>query len=1252
MSFVGDSVRAAEAELELQELLRARPTALLGVSGGAADALDQVGIRTVFDLATSQLFAAARAASRLGDFASASSRFGLTSGDLLRDDVEFESIAEIPGLAPSALRAVPVELADPLATALDVETIRDLALWPPHRAALALIGEAAGGSAHVDDAAEDLRPRFGEFPTERVYYDTVVMLDFQGDDGATELTGPVSLEDTLAGAGGFTRPAVGALLTFTQSWFAQGVTLGHMLHSLALAPGEATRVAVVDWSRRTRATSTEAVSESEALDNAAQHSRALSEVQRAVADDFQAGGSQSSTSSFSQSGSVAAATGTGLLTSLVASGDMSATFQEASTSSAAQSSSWSLGKRSVLGSMTQNVNDRTTQHATSVRNRRASAVREVAQSEHEEVSTRIVANYNHMHALTIQYYEVVQIYRVVAELQRADRLLFVPLQLLDFAGDGAEALVDRFRGPLIRGALTRRIRSLLVDDTTSVAVMPAVPVRTFANRPELFSGVPFFPQKPPFTGAGLAEALSSPESAKGFPSAPGSTSSTLGTSLIEGVRVWDSKAVARVSHLLDRAVLRPDSDALHVPDDAELVAVSFDRIRIRQLRLDAVGVDADIDTELSVPSDSGRVDLARPLRLAELEAIHVSKDAEGSRSGSMTLHCTYLGRRFSLPPVPMELGSGTEPQRVVSFETDQADRRRELLSHLRGNTEYYSRAIFRSLDAATLTLLLASLTWRGRPLVGQVEPKPVMIAGNYLVLRAPVDDDEASGVGDLTWNRLLSDRGLEFGAANGDQRLIAIPTSGVFAEAVLGRSNSAEKLDITRFWNWQDSPIPLAPPEIAPLDTGSRGTTEDLQPGELSAPVLNIVNPTTLPDPAGIGAALTALSNMNFRDMSGLAGTQALAQSAAAGTLKAATDAGQLASTNLQAEAQKSVAMGQIAADLAKSVIGAVTGMPPGGGGGSVQGISGEGARINHGRDMDTRGVPVEAPGDASGGEMPSGGTPAGSGGGGPASSGGTTRTGGAGERRTHEARAVDPTIRATDAVGRLSPPAHTTGGAATTREAGTWRPPAGISSIRLWVNAFIPKDVAGLTIELPGGDTAIPGPIPGVSDAFLTDQRTFSSDPLASSRMHSELEILVDRAMPSIITSHRCGETVEVDAEDGDVEGRDTAETNRMSFHNLRILSSTTLSLQYRSAANNPLVTGSPDIDFDGTILVDLTAMTVTIDGRIDEFPAFEAYVTRDGSAPTTLFQEPPHPGVAPWNLFGPANRPIGRSVPLPPGP
>jgi hypothetical protein len=182
---------------------------------------------------------------------------------------------------------------------------------------------------------------------------------------------------------------------------------------------------------------------------------------------MQSGGSNSWAQSESASGSVAGSVGTGLVTSLWASGDVSASGQKASTNSSAGSTSWSNGTRSVDASMTQQVNDSTQQHSTSTRNRRASIVREVSQSEHEQVSTRVVANYNHMHALTVQYYEVVQVYRVSTEVNTAERCLFLPMAPIEFDDD---QVIDRFRGVLLRYALNPRVTNLLVDDATSVAV--------------------------------------------------------------------------------------------------------------------------------------------------------------------------------------------------------------------------------------------------------------------------------------------------------------------------------------------------------------------------------------------------------------------------------------------------------------------------------------------------------------------------------------------------------------------------------------------------------------------------------------------------------------------------------------------------------------------------------------------------------------------------------------------------------------
>jgi hypothetical protein len=966
---VAEHLRSSSAGLSLDEALQEPVTALLGVTDRAADALRRIGVATLFDLGSSWLFANAAAA-----IASASGRFDGGRSDLLRADVPASD--DIPALPLESLRGVSTDDAAALKQALEVATIREFALWPPRLIACRLVREAVGGTGDLEqEQAEALRPRLGEYPTERVYYDTLVMLGMDDTAQRRPLTGTISLLPAVDAPAGFGQPAVGAIVTFSQSWYAKGITLGHMLHSLALAPGEATRIAVVDWLRRTTAAVAETIEEAERLDSAMQHSRAISEVQNAVATELQSGGSMSSgwarseskgkSGGFSIGGGVAGAF-KGVTGVLGFGGGSASSRQEAETRTEAESTSWSIGNRSVTADMSQRVNDRTEQHSTSVRNRRASAVREVAQSEHEEVSTRIVANYNHMHALTIQYYEVVQIYRVLAQVHSVQRVLFLPFELLDFSGDRADHVVARFRGQLVTAALTARVRSLLIDDRGAIELRTAVRV-----------SVPVFPVFPGFpgdlvvarvraaarrVGAGVDDGgpdVPEPPPPPPEPPPPPPTPPTP-PSGGESPAPPGSRRIVRPGPLIDT-----------LPGDAELAAVAFDDIAIDRIRLDQSGVPAS-DSTFAVPPATNQIDFPRRIPLRRIETIHAAKSADPADTGTMTLIVESAGGQARVS-MPVDLSAGTSMQKVAFLAADPANGRQELMTHLQANREYYTRAVLAGLDSATLVMLLSSFTWKGKPLADQVEPNPLAVAGNFLVLRAPIDDDEPAGIGaaGMTWGQLVQERGLT--SDQQDARLVPIPTGGVFAEAVLGRSNSAERLDITRFWNWQDSPIPLQPPEIAPVGTGTRGTAEDLRPGQLGPPVLNILNPTALPDPAGLRAALGTLATPNlFRDMSGLAGTQALAEAGATGTLSAATEAGQIASANLKTVTDQAVAMGQAAADMWKTL------HAPGGGGdgGSRGSVTAEGARINHGRDMDERGVtrpasPATNGGSGDGEEMP-----------------------------------------------------------------------------------------------------------------------------------------------------------------------------------------------------------------------------------------------------------------------------------------
>ncbi len=936
MTTVADHLKAGYSALSADEVLQLRVSALLGVSDSAASALGRIGVETIFDLGSSWLFANAAASIQ-----SDTGETGLSRNHLIEGlpDEERDSAS----VSLSSLRGMSNEDADALKQALAIESVREFALWPPRLVAKRMVSDASGAGGDPEEAhAEALRPRLGEFPTERVYYNSLVMLAVTEDTALQPLTGVISLQPAVDDAAGFGKPAVGALVTLSQSWYAKGITLGHMLHSLALAPGEATRIAVVDWSRRTRTSTSDTIEETDRLDNASEHSRAISEVQNAVASEMQVGGSMSSgwskSSSVGRSSGVSAGGGVagdymGVTGVFGIGAGMAKSSQEAETEMSALSSSWSVGNRSVTAEMSQHVNDRTEQHSTSVRNRRASSVREVSQSEHEQVSTRVVANYNHMHALTVQYYEVVQIYRVLAQLHSAQRVLFLPFELLDFSGDGASDVVARFRGQLLAAALTRRVAALLRDDRGEVEVRAAVRMQL----PTRFSDV---------AAVGVAATMARVTSADGIATPASSAQPSASAPTV----------LTAPAPLAVRRITSPGPLLATVPGDVELVAVSFDSVRVDRARFDQAGVPADSST-FAVPDTTFQVDLPGGLPLRNVTTIQVAKVDADADSGTMTLHYRTTTQQFALP-MPLDLAPDTSMQKVAFVTADPSNRKAELMAHLQANRAYYSQAVLARLDSATLVMLLSRFTWKGRPLGDQVEPTPVAVAGNYLVLRAPIEEDEAAGIDDVgtTWGELLNERALT--SEQRDDRLVPIPTGGVFAEAVLGRSNSAEKLDITRFWNWQDSPIPLQPTEIAAVNMGSRAMAEDLRPGQLGAPVLNILNPTTIPDPAGLSAVLGAVASANmFRDMSGLAGTQALSEAVSAGTLNAATEAGKLAGANLKTVTDQAVAMGKEAADMWKTMHGKGGGSGAAGSG-SGSNISADGARINHGRDMDQRGVP------------------------------------------------------------------------------------------------------------------------------------------------------------------------------------------------------------------------------------------------------------------------------------------------------
>jgi hypothetical protein len=121
--------------------------------------------------------------------------------------------------------------------------------------------------------------------------------------------------------------------------------------------------------------------------------------------------------------------------------------------------------------------------------------------------------------------------------------------------------------------------------------------------------------------------------------------------------------------------------------------------------------------------------------------------------------------------------------------------------------------------------------------------------------------------------------------ARPEQRIVSLPTRGLFAEAKLGSCNACEELDVTRFWDWTESPCPESAPAIEGVHPGSRAQAVAAGP-TVSPPTLGIQTPPGEPEPASIAGVLDALGKSDvFKDMSGKEGTAGIVEELVKGAI-------------------------------------------------------------------------------------------------------------------------------------------------------------------------------------------------------------------------------------------------------------------------------------------------------------------------------------------------------------------------------
>ena len=587
-------------------------------------------------------------------------------------------------------------------------------------------------------------------------------------------------------------PAVryGVFLEYTASWFPLGHALGEIVYSLPLAPCESVNIAVVDWSRTETTVRTQSQSIQDVLDHHQVRDRSIEETVAATLKEWQSG--------WSLLGSVSAVIP--ITKTLDASVSLGGGYSR------------SKGNRDINAETTQTIAD-SFGYATSMsRSMFGTVVVEGSQAERDVVETRTVANHNHCHALTVQYYEVLRQFRVETRFADAHDVILIKRDLDDFTADSALCL-----RPFLEHRLLEPQLAQCFDALARVQ---------FGTKPQ---------PTPPAGSEGRIKTFT--------------VHITTGGNGINAGEVYFRlrRRNGEILNISDNISESDTRENLNDPDRND-----FEAGQTNTFVCPGQGVEVQDIHQLGIRFDEDDDQW-------ELAGLEVDYTLIGA-AGVFSLYSNdRVGHLFSGDGDWWDNPNRTDrsdavPQGGDLKAADQACAD-HLLHHLNCNLPYYWRAVWMQQDPGHWAILLDQIPvtmpdGRTGKLLDFVELRPVGVIGDYVAF--PIDTDRLSS---------------EYEDDHVEERLLALPARGVFAEAKLSHCCACEERDVTKFWDWTESPCPEKAPTIADIRPGSRRSTVDTSFTDLPPSVVNVVNAPKAPDPSGLSAALNLLGQSGlFRD--------------------------------------------------------------------------------------------------------------------------------------------------------------------------------------------------------------------------------------------------------------------------------------------------------------------------------------------------------------------------------------------------
>ena len=927
------------------------------------NALNQMGVHTIADLLNHQPLYRARLVTAYADGEVA---HGIDLTLYIQDGYSDHDIRELPDLETIVLDGIGSPHAEIWEDAFNIKTIRELGEFPPYREAAQYMRAQYAAFTEPSSAPDDLIPktagavstkaRYSSFVRDITINNSNLKLELGSDD--SDIANGIVAGRLLCDDNCFIQ--LGYVVNYAQEWTNQGVKLGELVHSLPLAPGESRNIAIIDWRRKLLFSRNEKTDAVEQLDHFLFHKRSLDEVVRAVALEHQTGrtfieaDSDASASSLvanlSAVGSVVGGvsggitgTATGALTGLAldsltagtdvgagtiglgiaggiagtAVGTVAGGFAGSLAGNLIQSSIGTLGTittdstgdRRIISNMSQNIADRTVQKSSNIRSLVSNIVIESGTEESETIRSANITNYNHSHALTIQYYEVLQQYRVKMEPVSIEPLLLLPIRPIDFN------LVNTT-------ALWPYIRQIIKSAQTNAAEQ--FDLNTYDG---------YFGSHGTFTP---------PE---GF---------DVTSARVSGISLDLSRDAINITfpnvQIIHKANDGSEQQHPLIRDTSSYRFVNFEHIDTYNSTIAPAPTNLfDLDDITGIVFNSLGLASWVPNNFDATVTVSLLDPGSGKEASfsftrsniSITALDSQVRKDFDLVQIA---------QQKFSEAKELEDKLQSLLVFLKNKTYLFTRQILQMLEPERLMHVIRDMKFvegsNEDKLIDIISEYPLGVVGDQIIFKMK----HMANLNTDTLRNTLTSYASDLNGSLDKQRnnasnvnTIMLPTAGMFAEAVLGRSNSSELIDLTRFWNWQDSPIPHQAPAIGTLQAGQH-TVEPLPDEDPTVPgtTVNITPPVALPHPQSFAGVLNALNNGNlFRDMSKAEQLANVANNLANVAQSLAQSSGQLSGQAAQEGLQAAENIAGQAATLANTLASSTTpDVPP-------INITHEGGKIN-----------------------------------------------------------------------------------------------------------------------------------------------------------------------------------------------------------------------------------------------------------------------------------------------------------------